>query len=349
MPAHRHVLRCAPVAALLAAALACSGSGQPGSRAAGGTAAATSGGGTPSGAASSSEAFPTFRYPESLAIQIRREVSARRMDDKIERYRELLSCDGGGNVAVVLEAYQPPEYPAWIEPPPLPLIGQWEWRQRFLVFYREMHVRDVASLRACYDWTEVTQGGPFLVAGEECRKFRASSQNGFGSVELYASKTDDLLLAWTLFDALDVEQQSVVATELSRAPDLSGVEWAEPLGQKPYRGEIDNPTLGFAPLHPVYLPEAFSSRAQFMLLLESWGLNNFHVEMLHDGLQVLFIVQERVEVPSGGGGTVRATAVRACSSGGIQVVEGAILDRKVTLVSSLPTDELVTIFTFMAE
>ncbi|RMH04880.1 MAG: hypothetical protein D6702_02020 [Planctomycetota bacterium] len=284
--------------------------------------------------------LPTFRAPEEFLLEAERLYRVRDAAGAYEVFREVLRADGQGQFALELTGHQPAGAAA-IGPPSLDWQARYEFRQRFLVHFRDLHRGSEESLRRNYVWEELP--GSVTMAGRSCSRHLVTNRYGYGSIELTIDDQLELLLGWVVRDETGQELSSLETTALNLAPNLTGVTWSAPAAPiQPYRGPIDDPVLGFTPLSLHYAPAGYFPTEERMVLTEQvfgTSIRNFHVEVLHDGLQTILIGQQGGN-GTGPGGPIQKTIIKLSDLGGVRVVEGPIGARQVCVLGTAPMQEL---------
>lgn len=334
-------------ASLLLALASCLGSGGEGNEAGQESAAA---GAPAAGAPTSPSALqpPLVSPPEAFLVQAVRELDLALASGGLERYLEVFSSDPAAGFRLDVTGFATdPQAP--FSAPGAGLIGAYQRRQRYLVHYRDAHLRDWPQLLRSYAWEE--EAGSYSLAGRDCRLYRARSLHGFGSVELYVDRSNGMVLGWTLQDAQGKAVQALRTTALDWNPSFPGMTWSAPAaGERTYSGRQDDLLLGFRPLEARYAPDGFETTRRLILTPYDPSLDIIYLEILDDGLQVFLTAQMKAP-PGGAAGGQQGPqfAARMAVLGGIRVLEGEIRGRHVFVVGSLPEDELLAVFGSMAE
>ncbi|TAH37053.1 MAG: hypothetical protein EYC70_08710 [Planctomycetota bacterium] len=286
---------------------------------------------------------PDVQHPEEFLARVTREFQVASGGGALLRYRELLQSDGQGGIRLDVTGFAP-DAQSGFGPPAQELQATYENRQRYMVKYRDAHLRDALRARQNYVWEEVP--GTTTVASRPCQVYRARSRHGFGTVEMSVDVDSRMLLGWALIDAQGTEQQRLQGAALDLSPDLSNVVWSQPSTvDHPYTGsELDHAQLGFRPLRADYIPYGFGAAQRLVLQPLDTSVAPLYLEVYDDGLQVLLVAQQRV-TPSGGQPAGTLVFARNCTIGGISVAEGEIAGSDgeastVYVVGSLPVDEL---------
>ncbi|KAA3611895.1 MAG: hypothetical protein DWQ01_07365 [Planctomycetota bacterium] len=288
--------------------------------------------------------LPDIQYPEDQMVQLEREYEVLIGEGVYRRFQELVYADGQGNVAMELiglaeDREQPFQNPSALEQ------MYYDLRQRYLLRYRDVHLRDESRFRQNYGMEELP--GTVTLAGRSCRQHVAHSRHGFGDVHFFIDESTDLLLGWSIFDPEGVETARLRTTAVDFQPNFSGVTWSQPLiPEQPYRGAVDDAALGFTPKHAIYRPNGFFPESTMMLLGQVFtnDLPNIHFEVNHDGLRVLFIAQHPSEQQQSKIGP-NQIIVEAQSSriGGISVLEATRDQIHLYIVGAVSQDEEATI------
>jgi hypothetical protein len=309
-----------------------------------GTQQATVGGQNVSAAAGVAIDIPAFLYQESMDLQASRVVSIFDSTGFAQRFEENLHSDGTGQIALSVENYADFGSAAW-SVPSAQLLASYYDRQTYLLKYRDLHLGSSVSLHRNFRWTE--RPGLVQVAGIDCKSLHAHSVEGLGDFDFLVTADTNLLLGWTTFDVQGNPQMKLETTSVDFTPDHNGILWAVPaVAEAPYAGEIDDPKLGFTPSEPQYLPPGFYALQKRLLFANGVlaGLGNIQATLYTDGIHMLFIAQQKVLNPPAMTFISGASLVKFAKIGGIGVAEGDGPDKRVYVVSQLPTEELQTIF-----
>lgn len=300
------------------------------------------------GSLNSSASSQLFLSPEQFQVGIRRRVTMATAEGQ-QVFVEQLHCDGQGNLCLKVEL-QGPDYQS-LTLPSAELADQYELRQLYFVRYRDLHITDAAVFAASYTTVEAPQVQ--TVAGRVARSITATSIHGYGSFELLVDQATDMLLGWTHRDAAGSVIAEYLPLEVSYTPDLQMVVWAtSDIPSQPYYGPADNALLGIAPNTAGYIPAGFVTVAKQILFTGSAVASraNMHVELLTDGLQYLFVAQQRSHVGSTGGQTgldLKSggdfVAATASTVGPITVIEASDTARRVFVVGPAIQDELLAV------
>ncbi|MFQ5747909.1 MAG: hypothetical protein ACE5H3_00460 [Planctomycetota bacterium] len=294
--------------------------------------------------------LPKVRYPEEFLVQVDRLVEMRSREGVLQGYQEQFLSDGQGNFRLDLKGFRPGQGQGLVAPSPLQ-ADTWERRQRFLVHYRDLHLGPQRAALGNYEFTSLP--GTFPVAGRDGDKFEAVSRHGLGRVEFVVDRQTRLLLQWAFYSPGGELLGRLTTQTLQKNPDLNGVLWStRAVDEAPYRGEIDNPILGFAPLKVRYAPDGFALKRQ-RLLLSAPTTGNLLLEVFSDGLRTLFVAQQKGDPAligeayrSGlnGGKPARSLFARESLVGAVRVFEGDVFGRSVFVVGPVGRDELMTVF-----
>ena len=296
-------------------------------------------------------AVPSFETPETRSLFQERLVKVRRPDDQMEVYVEELQADGAGNFRVDLRQYAAIETDPLIVPAPGERVAIHDWRQRYLVNHRDLRISDPSRAARNYLWREVP--GSHSMAGRSVRVYTGRSNFGLGSVEFSIDEAEGVLLGWILRDEQGETLSSLETLAVNFQYQPGTVQWATPnVPDMPYRGKIDDPILGVAPLVARYAPPGFRTVESRIVLNEGNlpqypELPNLHLEILSDGVQTFFIGQHRVDTLQTPGGFASYLA-RTIDLGGVRVMEGAVHGRQVILVGTMPHSEAMAVFGSMS-
>jgi hypothetical protein len=298
-------------------------------------------GGSQQGAGAPSRAeLPAVLPPEDFLLTQQRLFRVRDAEGRYEVFQEALHADGAGSFQLEVLGHQAPGSQG-MNQPSVEWQAAYEFRQRYLVHYRDLHRGDESRVRRNFVW-EVLPGSE-LVAGRAATRHRATNRYGYGSVELVVDDELGLLLGWTVFDETGVVLRSLETTALDLDPDHGGVGWSGPAApEQPYRGAIDAPTLGFVPLSVRYAPAGYFPVEEKMVLTEQvFGTQvpNLHVEVLSDGLHLLLVAQQG-DSGSVGGNQIHRSLLQVVDLGGVRVVQGAVGSHQVYAVGTAPLIEL---------
>jgi hypothetical protein len=288
---------------------------------------------------------PEFLYPEDLLISLESEVHLRNEAGALIRVQEVLLADGLGNSRLDVTA-KAPNLIQPFGPPSSQLLLDYQTRMRFLIEFRNPHLRAFQGVAGNFIWTE----DPNLVqvAGIDCKRFTAASKHGLGDVEFLVDAQSNLVLGWTLFQTNGQVGIKSTATAVNYAPNLTGVLWSAPVvpDQEYVDGE-DQPLLGFAPQDPRYLPPGF-------YLEDSWlrfsaglfpGMSDMLVRIYSDGIHLVFVAQHDQQLFGSQMQLAdKLTEVKQLDLGGVRVAEGSVAKRKYYVASMLSLEEIQTIF-----
>lgn len=289
--------------------------------------------------------IPEFQYPENVPIELERVLHVRNSAGVLERYQETLLADGQGNLRLDVTGYSPDQVQAFSAPSSL-LQMNYLNQMRFMVKYRDPHLRERTGLLQNFTWSE--NPVPVQVAGVDCILYKAESTPRHGNFEFLADAQTGLLLSWTRFDASGVISMKMEATSVNLSPALGGVTWSAPIvAEQAFSGPNDVAALGFHPLEPEYLPPGFYQE-------EAWvrfsgptvpGLSNMLVKVYSDGIHLVFVAQaNETSQEVGIQFQNRVLEVLELDLGGIRVAEGTIGKRRLYVASLLSMDEIETIF-----
>lgn len=335
----------APLSGLLL--LACGPAGNTGSEASNNLAltSGSSGGNLRTSVGFAPVEVPEFLYPEDQLISLETEVHLRNDLGNLVRVQEVLLADGLGNSRLdVLGKSQDLVQP--FGPPSSQLLLDYQTRMRFLIEWRNPHLRAFAGTASNFVWTE----DPILVqvAGIDCKRITAASKHEMGDVEFLVDAQTDLVLGWTLFQANGEIGIQSTATAVDYSPSLTGVVWSAPVvPDQEYVDGQDQPLLGFAPQDPQYLPPGF-------YLEESWlrfsaglfpGMSDMLVRIYSDGIHLVFVAQHKQQLFGNQMKIVdKLVEVQQLDLGGVRVAEGSIGEKKFYVASMLSLEEIQTIF-----
>ena len=292
------------------------------------------------------EAVPTLRYLEDFRVHAVREVLF--FDGGIDTgFHEALYADGEGSFRLdPLEVLDESELD-WQPAPPETLLA-YEARGRFLVRFRDPHLGHPHAYDANYTWFHDAQ--PRQVAGRACTMWSARSRFAFGGADYLVDDATGLLLGWALYGPGLVERVRSAVLTLDFDPELDGIDWQLPaVASETYLPDVHGTRIGFEPIEPQYLPPGFYLQSQEVLA--SGPLlgepNDLHVMRYHDGVQPLFVVQQKSAKSAAGGSsdeTAPITTVRHSRVAGVEMVEGRTGPAEVYVTGTLPAVELETVF-----
>jgi len=294
--------------------------------------------------------LPEVRYPEDFLVAADRMVEMRSRDGILQGFQEAFLSDGQGNFRLDLKGFRPGKGTGLVSPS---LLQQdtWERRQRFLVRYRDLHLGPGRAALRNYDFTRLS--GSFPVAGRDGEKFTATSRHGLGRVEFVVDRQDRMLLQWAFYSPSGELQGKLTTQSLQKNPSLNGILWsARAVDEVPYRGAIDNPVLGFAPLNVRYAPDGFALKRR-RVLLSAPTTDNLLLDVFSDGLRTLFVAQQKGDPALIGeaykaglnnGKPARSLFARESVVGAVRVFEGDVFGRNVFVVGPVGRDELMTVF-----
>lgn len=242
--------------------------------------------------------LPIIKYPENEHVSVYRELYLPDGFGGVEKYQEVLHADGTGQFTLMLTGYAPNSHSAFGTPTQVQELF-YEIRQRYLVHYRDVHIRGADRFFAGYTLEQIQ--APHEVANRTCEKYVAHSKHGYGDVELLVDEDTRVLLNWAIYDAQGNEQMRADVTSVEYSPNQAGnFAWSQPIIlREPYRPGTDSDALGFEPLGVDYRPAGFEAESWYMLLGEqqTLALPNIHLEVSTDGIRVLFVAQHRAETP----------------------------------------------------
>jgi hypothetical protein len=221
-------------------------------------------------------------------------------------------------------------------------------QQRYMVKYRDIHLGRALSLN--FNWTEdlVLQ----QIAGVDCVHYIVESVHGLGDAEFWIDASNDMLLAYTMFDNAGEVTLKLTTTAIDNTPVHAGVEWSSPLvDEEDFRSNGSNTiTLDFEVSEPLYLPPGFYKKS--VRVLNSFGMfqgmGNLHVALFSDGIHQLFVAQHSEANGVNNGSAAQSpnsiTLAKFSETGGIRMVEGNPPLKKVYVVGSMSRDEIHTVF-----
>lgn len=285
-----------------------------------------------------------FVYPEEMELMVDWTIQTTNIQGTLERYRETFQSDGLGNMRLDVTGFSPD----LVQPFQAPTSDQaldYENRMRFMVQYRNLHVRAFHAARLNYRWVE--DANLVQVAGIDCIRTRAISKHGHGDFEILSDAQTDLVLGWTKFAPNGSVSMKLEATAVNLAPNLNGVVWSAPVvGETEYSMHQQH-MLTFEPATPQYLPAGFYEEEAWLRFSAGLfpGMSDMLVTLYSDGLQLLFVAQHGQSTM----GTQlkllnRATEVRQYDLGGVRVAEGLVGKRKFYVASMMSLDEITTVF-----
>ena len=311
---------------------------------------ATAGGGNiPDNAAGFLSEPPQFTYPEYSNIYLQREVEvpSNSAAGDFHVFREALRADGQGSFNLeIIETMMAGD--TVFGAPSADVAITYQDQQRYMVKYRDIHLGRALSLN--FNWTE----DPVLqqIAGVDCVHYIVESVHGLGDVEFWIDASNDMLLAYTMFDNAGEVTLKLTTTVIDNAPVHAGVEWSSPLvDEEDFSPNGSNTiTLDFEVSEPLYLPPGFYKKS--VRVLNSFGMfqgmGNLHVALFSDGIHQLFVAQQSETSGVNNGGVSQSpnsiTLAKFSETGGIRMVEGNPPLKKVYVVGSMPRDEIHTVF-----
>ncbi len=308
--------------------------------------AATAGGGAgPDRAASTGLHLPSILSPEERLIRQTRIYWVKDGAGQQLAFQETLTADGLGSFALSLDAVQEAGQTS-LQPPSAIWLSTYDWRQRYLVHYRDVHVGDEVLIRNAYHWTDLGDIGT-VEGGRPCHSYLAESRYGYGSIRLEVDQVEGVLLGWTISDGSGVEISRLEATVVDYAPVVSGMVWSTPpVPERPYLGAVDDPLLGFSPYAAHYFPGGFEAAGERLILAEGvYGSSvpNLYAEILNDGLRNVLLA-EQTDPSSVGKGLGAVSFAKQVDLGGVRVVDGHRVGLAVFVVGTLPMDELLATY-----
>ena len=311
---------------------------------------ATAGGGNiPDNAAGFLSEPPQFTYPEYSNIYLQREVEvpSNSAAGDFHVFREALRADGQGSFNLeIIETMMAGD--TVFGAPSVDIAITYQDQQRYMVKYRDIHLGRALSLN--FNWTE----DPVLqqIAGVDCVHYIVESVHGLGDAEFWIDASNDMLLAYTMFDNAGEVTLKLTTTVIDNAPVHAGVEWSSPLvDEEDFSPNGSNTiTLDFEVSEPLYLPPGFYKKS--LRVLNSFGMfqgmGNLHVALFSDGIHQLFVAQHSETSGVNNGGVSQSpnsiTLAKFSETGGIRMVEGNPPLKKVYVVGSMPRDEIHTVF-----
>jgi hypothetical protein len=190
------------------------------------------------------------------------------------------------------------------------------------------------------------------IAGVDCVHYIVESVHGLGDAEFWIDASNDMLLAYTMFDNAGEVTLKLTTTVIDNTPVHAGVEWSSPLvDEEDYDPDGSNTiALDIEVSEPLYLPPGFYKKS--VRVLNSFGMfqgmGNLHVALFSDGIHQLFIAQHADTSVVNNGGTSQSpnsiTLAKFSETGGIRMVEGNPPLKKLYVVGSMPRDEIHTVF-----
>lgn len=285
-----------------------------------------------------------FVYPESTMMEATWVVQALRPDGTYERYEERFLADGNCSTRLDILGYSPDMVQAFA-PPSSDLLLDYQNRMRFLVKYRNVHVRAFHAAWRNFEWIE----DPTLVqvAGVDCIRTTAVSRHGHGSVEILSDAQTDLVLGWTKFAPNGSILLKLETTSLDFNPNLTGVSWSSAVvGEQDLTG-FGQGQLAFEPSEPDYLPAGFYEEEAWLRFSAGLfpGMSDMLVKVYSDGLHLMFVAQHDQAVFHSTMTLVnKLSEVKQYDLGGIRVAEGTVGKRKYYVASLMSLDEILTVF-----
>ena len=314
------------------------------------TQSATAGGGNiPDTAAGFLSEPPQFTYPEYSNIYLQREVEvpSNSAAGDFHVFHEALRADGQGSFNLeIIETMMAGD--TVFGAPSADVAITYQDQQRYMVKYRDIHLGRALSLN--FNWTE----DPVLqqIAGVDCVHYIVESVHGLGDAEFWIDASNDMLLAYTMFDNAGEVTLKLTTTIIDNTPVHAGVEWSSPLvDEEDFKSDGSNTIpLDIEVSEPLYLPPGFYKKS--VRVLNSFGMfqgmGNLHVALFSDGIHQLFIAQHADTSVVNNGGTSQSpnsiTLAKFSETGGIRMVEGNPPLKKLYVVGSMPRDEIHTVF-----
>jgi len=291
--------------------------------------------------------LPEFQYPEELAVELDRVIHVRNSSGELERREENFMADGQGNYLLDITGFSPNQVQPFSAPSSL-LLMNYQTQMRFMVKYRDLHLRAPSALFANFQWFE--DPVQVQVAGVNCIRYTAKSTHDMGDAEFLADAQTGLLLGWTLFENNGSVSMKLETTMVNLNPNLNGVAWSAPVvGEQAFTGPNDFGALGFEPLEPEYLPPGFYQEEAWLRFSGSapafQGMSNMLVRIFSDGIHLVFVAQNNQNIQNPGLQVAnKVSDVFETNLGGIRVAEGSIGKRRLYVASLLAMDEIETIF-----
>ena len=313
------------------------------------TQSATAGGNIPDTAAGFLSEPPQFTYPEYSNIYLEREVEvpSNSTAGDFNVFHEGLRADGQGSFNLEIIGAKMAGGTVF-GAPSADVAITYQDQQRYMVKYRDIHLGRALSLN--FNWTE----DPVLqqIAGVDCVHYIFESVHGLGDAEFWIDASNDMLLAYTMFDNAGEVTLKLTTTVINNAPVHAGVEWSSPLvDEQDFETDGSNTImLDFEVSEPLYLPPGFYKKS--VRVLNSFGMfqgmGNLHVALFSDGIHQLFIAQHSETSGVNNGGVSQSpnsiTLAKFSETGGIRMVEGNPPLKKVYVVGSMSRDEIHTVF-----
>ena len=314
------------------------------------TQSATAGGSNiPGNAAGSLSEPPQFTYPEYSNIYLQREVEvpSNSVAGDFHIFHEALRADGQGSFNLEILETMMASGTAF-GAPSVNVEITYQDQQRYMVKYRDIHLG--LGLSQNFHWIE----DPALqqIAGVDCVHYTADSVHSLGDAEFWIDASNDMLLAYILFDNAGEVTLKLTTTVIDNAPVHAGVDWSSSLvDEEDFAPDGSNAiTLDFEVSEPFYLPPGFYKKSA--RVLNSFGMfpgmGNLHVALFSDGIHQLFIAQHSDTSGVNNGGMSQPpnsiTLARFSETGGIRMVEGNPPLKRVYVVGSLSRDEIHTVF-----
>lgn len=285
-----------------------------------------------------------FVYPEQLDIEATWVVESLLPNGAYERYEENFHADGTGNTRLNLLGYAPDLLQALV-PPTAQQVMDYQNRMRFMVKYRNPHVRAFRAAGLNFQWVE----DPNLVqvAGIDCIRTTAKSRHGHGDVEFLSDAQTNLVLGWTKFAPDGSVLLKLETTALNLAPNHTGITWSTAIVGEQHFTPNDQNLLSFEPVIPDYLPEGFFAEENWIRFSAGLfpGMSDMLVNLYSDGLHLIFVAQHAQKIFGTQMQIInRTTEVRQYDLGGIRVAEGTLGKRKFYVASMMSLDEIRTVF-----
>ncbi|MGB0951820.1 MAG: hypothetical protein ACPG31_01220 [Planctomycetota bacterium] len=291
-----------------------------------------------------------FVYPEEQDLEITWVVESLLPNGLYERYEERLHADGTGQTRLDLLSYAPDLVQAMVAPTSQQVMD-YENRMRFLVKYRNPHVRSFRAAGMNFQWIE----DPNLVqvAGIDCIRTTAKSRHGHGDIEFLSDAQTDMVLGWTKFAPNGSVLMKLETTSVNTvSPNHTGVTWSSAIVGEQHFLPGDAHLLAFEPSVPGYLPTGFFAEENWIRFSAGLfpGMSDMLVNLYSDGVHLIFVAQHNQKIF----GTQMQIAnkvvdVQQYDLGGIRVAEGTLGKRKYYVASMLSLDEIRTVFGSLLE
>lgn len=290
---------------------------------------------------------PQFTYAEDSNVYLEREVEvpSNATAGGFHVFHEVLRADGQGRFSLnIIEAMLAGA--TTFSAPSVDLEITYQDQQRYMVQYRDVHLGLSHGLLQNFRWTE----DPVLqqISGVDCLHFTAESVYSLGDAEFWVDASNDMLLAYTLFDNAGDVTLKLTTTVIDTTPVHNGVGWSSSLvDEQIYDPNSNTITLDYAVSQPVYLPPGFYQKNA--RVLDSFGMfqgmGNMHVALYSDGIHQIFVAQHSDSSSTGMGlSSLGVNLARYSEIGGIRMVEGNPPLKKVYVVGQMPREEIHTVF-----